>query len=319
MSFAEHLFPASELQALKHYSYPSEPSTKRRRLNSSDRSPSIASTATDSGYYSEEAPSPKTLAESPAQATTLRTDTVRRDCPARPSSGAKLRRINSEPLPSTTRLRPDLIQKYLSRMHPTDRRRYTASRPAPPIAYHTGSPSQSEYTDRDLKADSEILSAQHAIEMARQRLHSHSTPIQPSTHDATDLGWTAGPNAASSANIFTRLFDGCRINSNERNMLNSIASTSEPKPVPVAKPEPELSAKDKHEVEAQVSFAGLAMPVCLDEDELEYEPWTYHNETDIGFEYFFNLDAASMPSEYASRQGGQPLASGVLPLGYVQN
>lgn len=296
MSLAERLFPASELAALQHYTYFEGAPIKRRRLNTSNRSQS-ASTAVDSGYSSDEAPSPKTRAVS-AQASM--SNSVEKLINTRTSSSRKRQRMNSEPTLSTSSVRPDLTKKYISQSHPADRRRYTTSeahQSALSGPHSAGSPSESDYSDRDRKADTEIIHAQHAIALARQRLHSTSsssgTSAKGPPHDRTDLGWTAGPQAASTASVFTRVFDGLRVNGNERNMLDLLTGLAPVESLPVAQTEIQLSAEERNEVEEQLSFAGLAMPVCVDEDELEYEPDTYHTQAGDDFDNFFMLDEAS--------------------------
>ncbi len=289
MSLAERLFPASELNALRKYTYGGEAlderATKRRRMNSTYSSISTASTAADSGYNSEDNVSSK---DSPPA---LAPEASKPEFSSQQSTAStqKRRRVNSEPVLSS-RVPAEFVQRYLSHMHPADRQRYTNSYPAQCASVF--SPSSA----RD--ADLEIVTAQHQIALARQRLHSYSGPVHADRPRQADLGWTAGPKAACSSNIVTRLFDGCRIMSHERNLLDSLlspsAETVKHKPAPLV----QLTAEEKKEVEKEVNFAGLAMPANLDDEEQEYEPGTYHDEAaDSGFEDFFKLDEASTPGE----------------------
>jgi hypothetical protein len=183
----------------------------------------------------------------------------------------------------------DFIKRYLARMHPDDRRRFVKV---------PSSEKQEALQSREVAADLEILSAQHQIAMARQRLHSYSGSRQADHHDQTDSGWTAGPKAACSSNILTRVFDGCRVMSQERSMLASLVDAPEEAVEIESLPPLELTREEKQEVEREVHFAGLTMPVSFDEDEQDVEPEAFlDNPDEAGVDDFFMLDEASTPSE----------------------
>ena len=313
MSLADRLFPAAELNALKKYTYQESSSqpgpAKRRRLNSTCSSSSMISTAADSGYNSADDASAKVsqIASQPVSQVGLISSAKPNSAeaanlPARlgndlvgadkaQGNSQKRRRVNSEPLLSS-HTQTNFLQTSIYCMPLSDRPQLAASSPSS-IRYPASS---ANVRDPDL----EIVAAQHQIALARQRLHSYSGPVHTTKPDQAHPGWTAGPKAASSTDIFTRLFDGCRIMGNERNLLSSLAASSEQALKTQPAPQVELTADEKKEVEAEVQFAGLAMPAHLDdEDELDYEPGAYHHESESGngFEDVFKLDEASSPSK----------------------
>ena len=291
-------FGASELNALKKFTYDEDRThervTKRRRMNYTFSTLSTASTAVDSGYNSEEDARKWSLAPSTDDTVFGNTD---HSAESSKKEALERRRVNSEPLPMSI-AQSQHFQRFVARMHPSDKDRHQNKR-----QFSTSSESAVASSPRD--PDLEIIAAQHQIAMARQRLHSCSVPSNSAKHDKTDLGWTAGPKAACSSNIFTRVFDGVRVMDHERSFLSLLADPEETPevqqpqvPPRVTRPPVHLSAEEKREVEREVTFAGLAMPTSFDEEDEHFQPSAYSEDAgDSGFDDFFKLDEASTPEQ----------------------